>query len=173
MELTPELREATIAKVAHAGRIFDDGHSADVEFMKASNPRQSDRRFRVEITTLAAGHTVRIETSAHDDRAALDFAVEKFERRLRSLKERLIQRSRQPKNKQLNGPGEPSDDVPQDTPQIVRTKRFETRPMMPEEAALQMEMIGHDFFFFLNAESGAHCVLYRRHDGQLGLIEPQ
>ena len=173
MELTPELRELATEKVAHAGRIFDDGHSADVEVQQSGNPRRSNGRYKVEITTLASGHTVRVEGAAHDARSALATAVDKLEAQLRKLKERLIQRSRQPKNKQLNGPEERTDDITDESPQIVRTKRFEMRPMTPEEAALEMEMIGHDFFFFLNAESGDHCVLYHRRDGQLGLIEPQ
>jgi putative sigma-54 modulation protein len=173
MELSDDLRESAVDKVSHAGRIFDDGQYADVEFIRAPNPRAADGRYQVEITTLAAGHTVRVEATAQDDRAALDLAQDKFERQLRKLKERLIQRSRQPKNKHLNSVPEPSDEHSQDMPQIVRIKRFDMRPMTPEEAALQMEMIGHDFFFFLNAESGDNCVLYHRLDGQLGLIEPQ
>ena len=124
------------------------------------------------ITSLAAGHTVRAVASAIDDRAALDLAVDKFERQLRKLKERLIQRTRTVEHKHLNHAPEISDEKVQDAPQIVRTKRFAMHPMTPEEAALQMEMIGHDFFFFLDAESGRHCVLYHRKDGQLGLIEP-
>jgi putative sigma-54 modulation protein len=173
MELSDQLRETAIDKVGHAGRIFDESQFADVEFFRTDNPRAAAGRYQVEITALAAGHTVRVEATAEDDRTALDLAQRKFERQLRRLKERLIQRSRQPKNKQLNSLPEPSDEESQDTPQIVRTKRFDMRPMTPEEAALQMEMIGHDFFFFMNAETGDHCVLYHRLDGQLGLIEPQ
>jgi putative sigma-54 modulation protein len=55
---------------------------------------------------------------------------------------------------------------------VVRTKTFEMRPMSVDEAALQMDLLGHSFFFFLDAESGKHCVLYHRADGSLGLIEP-
>ena len=84
-----------------------------------------------------------------------------------------MQRSRKASNKHLNEVADLSDETEEVGPQIVRTKRFEMRPMVPEEAALQMEMLGHDFFFFLNAESGVHCVLYHRQDGQLGLIEPE
>ena len=173
MGLSPELRDLAIDKVAHAGRIFDDGLNTDVELSHANNPRRSNGRYKVEITTRASGQLVRVEANAEDARTALDQAIDKFEAQLRKLKERLSQRSRRPKNKHLNGPVETTDDNPDDTPQIVRTKRFEMRPMTPEEAALEMEMIGHDFFFFLNAESGDHCVLYHRQDGQLGLIEPQ
>ena len=172
-QVSTELREIADEKVSRAGRIFDDGSVADVEFEHRPNPRLIDERYRVEITTHTAGHTVRVEAVAGDERAALDFAVDKFERQLRRLKERLIQRSRKSPNKRLNAVPASSDEQEDEGPRIVRSKRFAMRPMMPEEAALQMEMLGHDFFFFLNAESGDHCVVYHRRDGQLGLIEPE
>ena len=173
MQVSDELRELALEKVEHAGRIFDDGGSTDVEFAERGNPRISDGKYRVEITSHAAGHTVRVEAAAHDDRTALDLAVDKYQRQLRKLKERLIQRSRIAPNKRLNPDPSPSDEEGDERLQIVRTKRFVMRPMAPEEAALQMEMLGHDFFFFLNAETGESCVLYHRRDGTLGLIEPE
>ena len=172
-QVSTDLREMADEKVRRAGRIFDDGSVADVEFEHRPNPRLTNERYRVEITTHTAGHTVRVEAVAADERSALDFAVDKFERQLRRLKERLIQRSRKASNKHLNEAPPISDEPGEEGPRIVRSKRFAMRPMMPEEAALQMEMLGHDFFFFLNAESGDHCVLYHRRDGQLGLIEPE
>lgn len=173
MQVREELAEIATDKVGHAGRFFDGTFSADVEFEVRHNPRLADERIAVEITSLAAGQIVRVVASAFDDRAALDLAVDKFEGQLRKLKERLIQRSRTSDHKHLNEAPSGSDEETQDAPQIVRTKRFSMHPMTPEEAALQMEMIGHDFFFFLDAETGRHCVLYHRKDGQLGLIEPQ
>jgi putative sigma-54 modulation protein len=161
-------------KVSHAGRIFDDGSVADVELSELRNPRSSGERFKVEITTHTAGNTVRVMAMAPDALAALDLASSKFERQLRRLKERLIQRSRKRENKPLNDVPPVSDEHGEDGPlPIVRTKRFVMRPMTPEEAGLQMEMLGHDFFFFLDAESGKYCVLYHRDDGDLGLIEPE
>ena len=65
---------------------------------------------------------------------------------------------------------ETSEELPPSA-SIVRTKQFTMKPMSPEEAALQLEMLGHSFFFFVNAETDGHAVLYRRNDGQLGLIE--
>lgn len=174
LRVAEEVAEIAIDKVQHASRIFDDGGSADVEFSERHNPSATEENFRVEITTRVAGHTVRVEAGGVDDRAALDIAVDKFERQLRRLKERLIQRSRKTADKRLNPVSAISDE--QETgqyPRVMKTKRFAMRPMTPEEAALQMEMLGHDFFFFLDAESGNHCVLYHRHDGTLGLIEPE
>jgi putative sigma-54 modulation protein len=173
MVVDEDLRELADTKVGHAGRIFDEDQSmADVEFAAHRNPRVSSGRYRVEITTGVGGQVVRVEAQAQEERAALDLAVDKFERQLRRLKERLIQRNRKAANKQLNvASGGPDEDT--EGPAIVRTKRFAMRPMTPEEAVLQMEMLGHDFFFFMNAESGTHCVIYHRRDGAIGLLEPE
>ena len=161
-------------KIGHAGRIFDDGAVADVELSELRNPRSAGERFKVEVTTHTAGNTVRVVSMAPDALAAVDVAAAKLERQLRRLKERLIQRSRKRDNKLLNGVLPPSDEDGSDGPlTIVRKKRFAMRPMTAEEAGLQMEMLGHDFFFFLDAESGKYCVLYHREDGDLGLIEPE
>jgi len=174
MRVGDDVSSVVTSKIEHAGRIFDDGSVADVEFSELRNPRSSGERIKVEITSHTAGHTVRVESTAPDAVAAFDIAADKFERQLRRLKERLIQRSRKRENKILNGaPAESEEEVEDGPLPIVRTKRFAMRPMTPEEAGLQMEMLGHDFFFFLDAESGKHCVLYHRDDGDLGLIEPE
>ena len=172
MQVPDQTRQVAEDRVKHAGRIFDDGGFVDVEFTEKQNPRQADDRYRVEITSTAAGNIVRIEAEAAEPRAALDVAADRYERQLRRLKERLIQRNRGG-NKGLNHPEEPSDVEKDRDAEIVRTKRFEMKPMTPEEAALQMEMLGHDFFFFLNGETGDHSVVYHRRDGHVGLIEPQ
>ncbi len=174
MRVSDEVNAVVVDKIEHAGRIFDDGSVADVEFSELRNPRSAGERFKVEITSHTAGHTVRVESMAPDPVSAVDLAAGKFERQLRRLKERLIQRSRKREHKPLNDNAPESDVDGEDGPlPIVRTKRFAMRPMTPEEAGLQMEMLGHDFFFFLDAESGKYCVLYHRDDGDLGLIEPE
>jgi putative sigma-54 modulation protein len=171
MQVDESTRRLADEKVRHAGRILDDGGTADVEFAERTNPRRSDGRYCVEITSHTKGQTVRVEADAADDRAALDLAVDKFERQLRRLKERLIQRNR-PSGERIDNGDTAAVETTEADFDIVRTKRFEMRPMLVEEAALQMEMLGHDFFFFLDADSGKYCVLYHRKDGALGLIEP-
>lgn len=172
MQIPDDTKQVAEDRVKHAGRIFDDGGAVDVEFTEKQNPRQADDRYRVEITSTAAGNIVRIEAEASEPRAALDVAADRYERQLRRLKERLIQRNRGG-NKGLNHVPERSDVEKDRDAEIVRTKRFEMKPMTPEEAALQMEMLGHDFFFFLNGDTDTHCVVYHRRDGHVGLIEPQ
>ncbi len=172
MQLQDEIKKIAEDQVRHAGRIFDDGGSVDVEFTEHQNPRLADERFRVEITSKAAGTIVRVEAQAPDPRAAIDLATDKYERKLRRLKERLIQRNRVP-NKGLNQVDGRPDEEDDRGAGIVRTKRFAMKPMTAEEAALQMEMLGHEFFFFLDSESNQHCVVYHRRDGNVGLIEPE
>ena len=165
------LREMAESKVAHAGRFFDGVLDADVEFTEAQNRRVSDGRFKVEVTSRAAGQTVRVESHAESAEAAMDLAVQKLEKRLRRLKERLVQRSR--KGTRESGVVLTESDEDDETePEIVRVKQFVMKPMTPEEAALQMDLLGHSFFFFQNAESDMQSVLYLRRDGAFGLIEP-
>ncbi|NNC93575.1 MAG: ribosome-associated translation inhibitor RaiA [Acidimicrobiia bacterium] len=173
MQVSGTINEHVVQKLERAVRFWDGKVGiTDVELSEEPNPRQSADRFRVEITAPVAGHTIRVHASSHDQHAAVDAAVDKFERQLRRLKERVIGRSRN-NNKRLNqtpSEAEVSDELPPSA-SIVRSKQFTMKPMSPEEAALQMEMLGHSFFFFFNAETDGHAVLYRRRDGQLGLIE--
>jgi putative sigma-54 modulation protein len=172
MQVSEQTRLEAEERMKHAGRIFDDGSPVDVEFTEQQNPRLADARYTVEITSSAAGHIVRIEAGAQEERAALDIATDKYERQLRRLKERTIQRNRQVK-KGLNHDADASDAEKDRGAQIVKTKRFEMKPMTAEEAALQMDMLGHGFYFFLDGETNQHCVVYRRRDGDVGLIEPE
>ena len=174
VQVNERVRTLAEEKVGHAARFFDgQASTADVEFFEEGNPRLADVRSRVEITAPVAGHVVRVEAAAQEAQEALDLAVAKFERQLRKLKDRLITKARK-SDKRLNQPTATVDEE-RDTDassRIVRVKQFTIKPMTPEEAALQMEMLNHSFFFFLNAESDEYAVLYRRDDGQLGLIEP-
>jgi putative sigma-54 modulation protein len=172
-EIADDVRDLALEKVEHAGRIFDDVGNVDVEFSENGNPRLTDAKYRVEITSSAGGQIVRVESAAFDARAALDTASDKYERQLRRLKERLIQRSRRLSHKDLNALGDAVEEVGDRDAVVVRRKRFTLRPMSVEEAALQMEMLGHDFFVFLDADTGKQSVLYNRRDGDLGMIEPE
>jgi putative sigma-54 modulation protein len=174
MSVGDGLRRAAEDKVAHSARVFELTGTVDVEFTVEPNPRQSEERCRVEITAKAAGHLVRVEAAAPEHRSALDLAVDKLERQLSRLKERLVERHRRGGDKQLNSASEGVEETigPADL-QIERVKRFAVKPMTPQEAALQMELLGHSFYLFLNAESDRYSVLYRRRGGSLGLIEPQ
>jgi putative sigma-54 modulation protein len=103
--------------------------------------------------------------------SAIDLLIEKIERRVRRYKEKLVD------HKHQGGRGEAAAGAPaahpeDRVPQIIKTKRFDLKPMLPEEAVMQMELLDKQFFIFSNAGSGHVSVIYKRRDGNVGLIEP-
>jgi putative sigma-54 modulation protein len=102
--------------------------------------------------------------------SAIDLLIEKLERRVKRYKEKLVDHKHQG-DKTESGPSSasPAEDR---IPQIIKTKRFDLKPMHPEEAVMQMELLDKDFFIFANAGSGSVNVIYKRKDGNVGLIEP-
>lgn len=120
------------------------------------------------------GLLLRGEARTGDIRASIDDAVDKIERQIRKYKTRINRRLRQAGNKIIEAELE-TGGVPEENGEavIVRTKRFAMKPMSVEEAVMQMELIGHDFFVFSNADTEEVNVVYRRKDGNYGLIEPE
>jgi putative sigma-54 modulation protein len=104
--------------------------------------------------------------------AAIDRAIDRLEYQLKRYKERHFQRARMVSEPVMVGAGQPELEEEEAAPRIVRTKRFPMKPMTPEDAAFEMEALGHDFFVFRNAETEQINVIYRRRDGNYGLIEP-
>ena len=181
-DVPSRLKEEAVERINRATRIYDRLLGVEVVFSEEQNPRIPDRAV-LELTARTKGHHIRAEGAGGDHREATDVAMARFERQLRRYQSRLEDRRRgrrrqptvpangQARTTALQTP--PTDAVePEDlAPRIVRTKRFELSPMLPEDAALQLELLDHDFFVFSNAASGACSVLYRRRDGELGLIE--
>ena len=178
-EVPTRLKDDVVSRVQHATRFFDKLTGIEVVFSEEQNPRIAESAV-VEVTARSKGHHIRAEGAAADHRGAVDVAVAHFERQLARYKARQVDRARgrdrsavpaavgadpsAPLVPEAEGNGEVA-------PRIVRTKRHELRPMQPEEAALQLELLGHEFFLFSHAGTGACCVVYRRRDGELGLIE--
>ena len=135
---------------------------------------------KVEVQLNLPHGVVRAEESGQDTYAATDMVVEKLERQLKRFKERkLTQRSKEPTMSEGVLPPLPlSDELPpEEAPssedgEIVRVKRHVMRPMSPEDAAMQMEAVGHSFYVFRNMETDDINVIYLRYDGDYGLIEP-
>jgi putative sigma-54 modulation protein len=174
------LKEDAVSKVTHATRFYDRLQDIEMVFSEDHNPRIAEPA-HVELTARTKRHLIRALGSAGDHRGAVDVAVERFERQLARYKARLIDRSRKSK-RQTPPAGTAGAEVvtaapattAEDTwprPKIVRTKQFELALMRPDEAAVQLELLGHDFFLFTNAETGRCSVVYRRRDGDLGVIE--
>lgn len=168
VEITEALKNYIDKKMPRLDRHFE-GADTKVVLSMAQSPRIGSRA-KVEIQVNVPKGLVRVEESDPDMYAAIDRAVDRLEYQLRRYKERHFQKARQAAPV-LTGPSsaeEPEDDALR----IVRVKRFAVKPMTPEDAAFEMEALGHDFFVFRSSESDQINVIYRRRDGNYGLIEP-
>ena len=182
-EVPERLRATAREKVIKVSRHLDGWEHAEIHFSEERNPRIADREV-CEVTLRGHGHVVRAKAAAPDTLAAVDKVVEKLDHQVARLKTRLIRRShprRSPVITDAQAPGgldgldglagADVDDDEEEGPRFVKTKHFSGKPMTPEEAALQMDLLGHDFFFFTSADTGLATVVYRRHDGDYGLID--
>jgi putative sigma-54 modulation protein len=120
-----------------------------------------------EATVWTKGPVLRARESSQDMRASIDQLVDKLERQVTRYREKRSRRRRASRQA-------PDEGIPMnEEPQIVRTKQFAVKPMNAQEAVLQLELVGHDFFVFRNADSEEVNIVYRRRQGGYGLIEPQ
>lgn len=173
VEVSAALRAAAIDKVGRLERYLEDMDRAEVHFSAEHNPRIEEREI-CEVTISGPGHVVRAKVTAADQFAAIDAAVAKLEHQLHKLKTRLVARQQgklHTSTKAAPRSGGDGDAPPDDEPRLVKSKRFAVKPMTVDEAILQMDLLGHSFFFFENAASGDAAVVYRRTDGDIGLIE--
>ena len=169
LEVTDSLRQYVEQKIGKLDRFVD---SADVHVELSVAKTKSNLHSQVVEVTLRSNNTIlRAEERSSDMRAAIDAARDKLQRQIRRYKERpgrLRERAR------TTAAAEVVPDFPEEeVPTIVRTKRFVVAPMSDAEAVEQMELLGHDFFVFLNSATDTLNVLYRRHDGNYGLLQPE
>lgn len=171
LDITPAMRRYTEKKVSKLGKFFDDNLEIVIEV--AFDVQRSQEM--VEITAHVNGLLLRAEGRTDDMYASVDAAVDKLERQVRKYKTRLQKRFHSgPKLSEVVAEEEANqEDDAGDFPKVVKTKRFAIKPMEVEEAVMQMELLGHDFFVYRNADTNEVNVLYRRKDGNLGLIEPE
>ncbi|RIH88037.1 Ribosome hibernation promotion factor [Meiothermus luteus] len=170
IEITEALKNYLDKKMARLDRHFDDNAEAKVVLSMAQGSRV-ERKAKAEIQVNVPGGIVRVEEADPDMYAAIDRAVDRIEYQLKRYKERRFQRARQLASGVVAASGEKPEEE-EEAPRIVRTKRFHMKPMTPEDAAFEMEALGHDFFVFRNAKTEEINVIYRRRDGNYGLIEP-
>ena len=124
----------------------------------------------LEVTINAGGTLFRSEVDADDFRIALDQTVDHIEGQIRKNKTKLAKRLRENVMDMSMIP-DPVEEAPENEP-IIRVKQFEFKPMTPEEAIMQMNLLGHSFYVFRDITTGDTCVVYTRKDGDYGLIEP-
>jgi len=175
IEVTPAIREYVEKKVQKLERYFTEGANATAHVnLKVYNDRQT----KVEITIPMKNLTLRAEERHDDMYAAVDLIVDKLERQIRKYKTRVNRKFREregvaaflqtverERSQEEENTSEEADF------QVVRNKQFDLKPMDQEEAILQMNMLGHNFFIFTDAESDGTNIVYKRRDGKYGLIE--
>lgn len=166
-------------KIGRLGRQLWDGARCELELWTEKNPSIANNQV-AEATIFTKGPVIRGREASSDMYTALDLLAEKLERQVRKYRGKLIARTQGGHREAvmqagLVVPEEPEAEVEEagELPRIVKTKQFLVKPMTAEEAALQLELVGHDFFVFQNVETQETNVVYRRADGDYGLIEPQ
>jgi len=169
MEVSDRVREYIEKKAGRLDRYLQNIDEASLELTRAS-AKSADDRHIAQLTVRAKGTILRAEESASDVFTAFDAVLDKMYRQIMRYKTRRRGRGRVQEEELLPPVEEYEEEAPR---QIVRTKRFVVLPMGEEEAVDQMELLGHDFFLFLNAETGDLNIVYRRRDGNYGLIEPE
>jgi putative sigma-54 modulation protein len=178
-EVSEALRSAAVEKIGRLARFLDGMDRAEVHFFEERR-RRVDEREVCEVVMEGHGHHVRCKVAGSDGFVAVDKAVDKLEHQLHKLKTKLHRRTHGTRSRRNGGNGTApapaallleADTEVDDAPRIVKVKRHELKPMLPEEAVLQLDLVDHDFYFFTNAATGRSAVLYRRADGDLGLID--
>jgi putative sigma-54 modulation protein len=181
IELTQPLKDHAEEKIHKIDRYFERGTKIEVELSVEKNPSISNNQ-TVEVTVFADHNSVvRAKQSTPDMYASIDEIVDKLGKRLKKIKEKNNTRHDKHHKESIRnngfdaaGEAEPFEDESAEDEglMIVKRKQFSVKPMTPEEAALEMDLLGHSFFFFTNSESDASNVVYKRRDGNVGLIEP-
>lgn len=170
-EIPDRVRDYAKRKVHRIERLLDDRTDATVELWNEHHRSSADSHF-AELTLIIQGQALRSRATGASYQEALDGVVDKVERRAVDHKEKPRLRARPEEEKQIlrrlaDGSAGPGRD-----PRIVKVKRFAIEPMFEEDAVARMEELGHRFFVFVSAETERVAVLYRRDDGDYGVIEP-
>jgi putative sigma-54 modulation protein len=170
VEVSEAIRTYAEEKLRRLERQLAAPTRVELELAVEKNPSIADNHV-AEATIWTKGPVLRAKEASTDMRASIDLLTEKLERQVTRYRQK-----RRRRNQRANGsPTEPSVPVLLDDehgPLIVKTKQFALRPMTPEEAVLELELVGHDFFVFRNGETEQINVVYRRQDAGYGLIEP-
>jgi putative sigma-54 modulation protein len=181
-KVDPSVQAVTREKLTKLTRYGIEIFRVEVDFSEIRNPRVHDNEL-CEVTVHLKRHFVKAHAPSTDQVAALDLVIAKVEHQVSRLKERKVDRMHKPRRKRLAAPPllDDWDELPLAEAsaggngaahaEIIKTKQFTDKPMTVDEASLQMDLLGHDFYLFKDAQTGHASVLYRRRDGHLGLIE--
>lgn len=175
IELTPALKDYVGDKVGRLEKYFDSINAVDVALTVERN-RSIEKTQRAEVTMHVNGTVIRAEEASVSMYSSVDIVVEKLERQLKKYKSKIYASMREKRGSRRAKEAQfemiPEEAPGNSEPYIARTKRVALRMMSPEEAALQMELLGHDFHLFLEPDNGGVNLVYRRRDGNYGLLVP-
>ena len=166
IDVTKGLRSAIEQKLGKLERYF----TPDTDIIVTLSVEKE--RQKIEVTIPVKGTIIRSEQVSDDMYVSIDLVEEVIERQLRKFKNKLIAKHQEGGHFKAEF-AEIEDDVNDGEIKIIRTKKFGIKPMFPEDACVQMELLGHNFFVFCNAETDEVNVVYKRKDGAYGLIEPE
>lgn len=166
INVTPGLKASIEQKLGKLERYF----TPDTEIIVTLSVEKE--RQKIEVTIPVKGNIIRSEQVSDDMYVSIDLVEEVIERQLRKYKNKLIAKHQEAGNFQPDFLSETEVDDESEI-RIIRTKRFGIKPMFPEDACVQMELLGHNFFVFSNAETDEVNVVYKRKDNSYGLIEPE
>ena len=167
IEVTPGLKEAIEQKLGKLERYF----TPETEIIVTLSVEKG--RQKIEVTIPVKGSIIRSEQTSSDMYVSIDLVEEVIERQLRKYKNKLVAKSQGHPTAAVPSGSIKKESSDDDEIRIVRTKKFGIKPMFPEDACIQMELLGHSFFVFSNAETDEVNVVYKRKDGSFGLIEPE
>ena len=168
IEITDGLKKAVEEKLHKLGKYFTEDTEAKITLSVQKEAH------KIEVTIPTKQGLIRAEEVSEDMYVSIDKVEDIIERQIKKFKNKLVDRKQSGVSfSELFINEEDSDVEEEDEIKIVKTKRFSIKPMDPEEACLQMELLGHDFYVFRNAVSDEVCVVYKRKDGKYGIIEPE
>ena len=168
MDITDALRDVTNKKLSKLDKYFQEDIEGNVTFSSEKN------RKIIEVTINLPGTIIRAEESTDDMYVSIDKAVDILERQIRKYKTKLQKRYKNGQTIRFENVIPLTKEEKEDEgPKIVRRKRFMLKPMLSEEAVLQMELLRHNFYVYMDADTGDVNVVYKRNDGNYGLIEPE
>jgi putative sigma-54 modulation protein len=175
VKVSESLRTAATEHLTKLDRFANGFARAEVDFSEERNPRIAENQ-KCEVLVHVKGHLLKAHASASEPFAALYAVCDKVEHQVKRLKDKRVARShpKRVRTQRVELPALEEDEEDQEDSQparIVKTKEFTIKPMTAEEAVLQMDLLGHDFFLFTQSETGRAAVIYRRNDGNFGLIE--
>lgn len=170
IEVTPAIRDYVETKVGKIEKYFDEIPEANVH---VNLKVYSNRTGKAEVTIPLPNIVLRAEETSPDLYGSIDLVSDKLERQMRKYKTKVNRKFRRQtaEIKELESSLNDKNEEDSSELQIVRTKHFDLKPMNAEEAVLQMEMLGHDFFVFLDADTDSTNIVYKRDDGDFGVIE--